>query len=453
MNKLVFTVLAILAIGCSKAKESTSISGNTENLYSLKGTERVVSFKALYQTGYTNMADFKADRFSPSKWEIASTVKFLFGPLVTRDLGGPQRGEEIKILRDEAVMKNGFVFVPYDYKALWLTTKDFPVEGKLFPLPYQSSMRNSTNWKNCGDYAEEHQTEGFFWYFWDPSRSGCDHVEGVEYQNVALHFGNETIQTTQTYPEYQRMIRTRGTKKVLQMTYGFGYVEDPANPNPFTDYDSGMYEFRNFVTAVDAMVTPMGFVRTPIMQSEYDGNANLAIGARFTGNKDGIIVEISVVASAGVDQMMLFAESYAARQEAFFAWFGHSRVGSGFDAQNFQSIVNSNPTKYALTSDYQLIYWAGCNSYSYYTLPFFDMKAALSPTLDPKGTKNLDIISNGLPSYFSVNSANAKIALKALLNWNQPTSYQTLVNEIENRSNANMGNVVLVNVLGDEDNQ
>jgi hypothetical protein len=151
--------------------------------------------------------------------------------------------------------------------------------------------------------------------------------------------------------------------------------------------------------------------------------------------------------------MNLFAESYAARQEGFFGWFGHSRVGSGFDAQSFQMIMNSNPERYSLTSDYQLIYWAGCNSYNYYTLPFFEMKARLNPTQDPKGTKNLDIISNGLPTYFSLNAYNADIMLKALLNWDTPTSFQSIVDQIEDRAEKSGGTTVLVNVLGDEDNQ
>jgi hypothetical protein len=447
--------LFFVLVGCSNSNKTTSGSEKyIDNLYSTRGAEQVVAFSALYQTNYTDLENFRLNSHSPSKWEIANTIRFLFGPLVTRDLGGPQHGEDIKILRDQAFIKNGFVFVPYDYKALWLITKEFSKSTAMFPVPFQSNMRTSANWKSCGDWNPDHQTEGFFWYFWDPSRPGCDHVEGIHYQNVELKFLNETIQTTETYPEYHRMIRTRGHEKVIEMTFAFGYVEDPANPNPFTDNDFGIYEFRNFVKHVESKVNPMGFKRTPILQSEYGGfNTDLAIGARFTGLKDGVKVVISIVASAGVDQMMLFAESYAAKQEAFFSWYGHSRVGSGFDAQNFKYIVDSNPKKYKMSSDYQLIYWAGCNSYSYYTLPFFDMKAALNPSSDPSGTKNLDIISNGLPSYFSLNAINAAITLKALLNWNQPTSYQNLVSEIESKAYTRTGAVVLVNVLGDEDNE
>lgn len=136
--------------------------------------------------------------------------------------------------------------------------------------------------------------------------------------------------------------------------------------------------------------------------------------------------------------MDIFADSYAKKHEGFFGWFGHSRVGSGFDAEQFRRNVERHPETFSLSPDYQIIYWAGCNSYSYYTLPFFEMKAALNFEQDPNGTKKLDLISNALPSLFSFNAYNADVFLQALLNWKKPTSYQVLI---------------IVNVLGDEDNE
>ena len=110
-----------------------------------------------------------------------------------------------------------------------------------------------------------------------------------------------------------------------------------------------------------------------------------------------------------------------------------------------------NRNYYSVSPNYQMVYWGGCNSYSYYTLPFFDFKAHIANGLDPYGTKGLDIIANGLPSYFNLNADNGAIVLKHLLNWNNRPSYQTIVNELEARANAN-GVDVLVAVLGDEDN-
>src|SRR5690349_6278504 len=104
--------------------------------------------------------------------------------------------------------------------------------------------------------------------------------------------------------------------------------------------------------------------------------------------------------------------------------------------------------------DYQLVYWGGCNSYSYYTLPFFDLKTEFSNGADPKGTKNLDIIANGLPSLFSLNAINAEISLRALVNYaktGERTSYQSMIEDIEAAARQR-GAVTLTSVLGDEDN-
>ena len=46
--------------------------------------------------------------------------------------------------------------------------------------------------------------------------------------------------------------------------------------------------------------------------------------------------------------------------------------GYGFDANYFRSLMKGKPDYYSITSEYQLIYWGGCNSYSYYALPFFN---------------------------------------------------------------------------------
>lgn len=446
-------LLAFSLSACQDRLQNPMTTTERESLYAQKGHEIKVQFTALYQTSYRSLEEFEYNHSSVSQWDVRRTLRFLFGPLVNRDVGGPQKGELVSLHPEQASLKNGFVVVPYDYEGHWLVSKEFVQQPQRLPLPYQSSMRTSPAWKKCGDYNPEHQTEGFFWYFWDPTRYGCDHVEDIHYQMVDLIFSDTTPQTVESFPEYQRMIRNVDGKKVLEMTFAFGYVEDAAVPNPFFDTDFGMSEFRKFLKIADAILKLEGQTQSPILLSEYNGHSQTRIGTRYTGSKNGVNVKISVVAAAGVDQMILFAKSYAENQESAFAWFGHSRVGSGFDADNFQNIVYSNPSKYRISNDYQLIYWAGCNSYSYYTIPFFEMKSKLNPTLDPAGTKNLDIISNGLPSFFALNAQNAGVLLKSLVNWQSPTSYQSIVNALENGSQNAMSALVLVNVLGDEDNQ
>jgi hypothetical protein len=218
-----------------------------------------------------------------------------------------------------------------------------------------------------------------------------------------------------------------------------------------------MDQYRKFIRFMDSEAKKLKLAKSSILQSEYLNPQfpEKQIGYRYTGLMNNVKIEIKVVTSANIDQMELFAKSYAHDHDSFFSWFGHSRVGSGFDAENFASMLRYNPEYYSLSNQYQMIYWAGCNSYSYYAQPFFKQKAKLSSQLgilnDSMGTQNLDIIANGLPSLFSFNADNAIIVYNALINWQNPTSYQTIVNRLEKRA-ASSYYTVLVNILGDEDN-
>lgn len=452
-------LLAIFALsaGLSACSQSPSTkvldaAGSEQGLYALTGQEHQVHFKALYRSNAQSVEELNAYTLV---FRIQETTRFFFGPLTIRNLGGIQKGERITPHLDEAYVENGRVIVPYSYDATWMIHRsalrqNSPRLALRLPLPYAVPDLETLLWQNCTDSGEGHNTWDFFWYFWDPERPGCDHRANVHYQDIDVEIGTETPQTARTYPEYPRMIRDINGTPTLAMTFAFGYVEDPARPNPFRDRDYGMQEFRRFHSETQRQLLPLGFRESPLLQSEFT-HGNTVIGSKFTGLKQGVKVEVSVVAAAGVDQMDLFAHSYARNHEAFFGWFGHSRVGSGFDARSFEYKLRNQTQKYSLTQDYQLIYWAGCNSYSYYTLPFFELKAQLDPQADPRGTRHLDLISNTLPSLFAFNAANAQVLFQALLHWDEPTSYQEMIRQIE-KTGTDWRTEVIVNVLGDEDN-
>jgi hypothetical protein len=201
------------------------------------------------------------------------------------------------------------------------------------------------------------------------------------------------------------------------------------------------------------MARLLDFQETPVLQAEYIDAIwpDKQIGSRFTGIRNGKRFEIKVVTNAGIDQMQLFAQSYAHDHDAFFAWLGHSRVGSEYDAKNFASMLLRHPDYYSISKQYQIIYWAGCTSYSYYTNLFFKQKAALDPENDPHGTKALDIVSNGFSSPFSLYQENAMTWLGSLINWEMQASYQKIIGELE-QGFSKIRRTVMVNVLGDEDN-
>jgi len=462
-------VVALFVASCqptlSEKSSKKIISENWDQIskfYSNNGTETQAQFSAVFKTSQYSLEQIqKMDQSSKDYFErsvIKPTIKYLFGPLTENSIGGMRTEMSVKASWELAYEENDQVFIPYFYTGTWLVTAKIAAVGELsLPLPFNESELYSEKWLACTDSDPEHQTESFFWYFWDPNRFGCDHKLNVHYQLIDVKFKAATKMTVETYPDYQKMIQSAGIENTFQMTFAFGYVTDVADSNPDTDSDYGMDQYRKFIRFMDMEAKKLKLSKSPILQSQYLNPQHplKKIGYRYSGLVNDVQVDLKVVTSANIDQMELFAKSYAHDHDSFFSWFGHSRVGSGFDADNFASMLRYNPDYYSLSTNYQMIYWAGCNSYSYYAQPFFKQKAKLSAQAglqnDPAGYQNLDIIANGLPSLFSFNADNAIIVYNALINWQNPTSYQTIVNRLEKRA-ASSYYTVLVNILGDEDN-
>ncbi len=458
--KSILAVSIVILTACSQKSDGLSVADSTIALYSTNGREVRVSFAAKYRTTSSILTDLEnITEFDKSTVEdllIPETLLYLFGPLTERSIGGPKRDAKIIVdWKSAKKLENGEIELGYQYSATWLVKKSIQSDFEL-PVPFNTESTFSEKWKvNCGDHSPSHQTRGFYWYYWDPNRYGCDQKLDEHYQIVTVTQLSENIPTLASYPQYADLLKSAGKENNLAMTFAFGYVTDKTNSDPQTDTDSGMLEYQKFVRIVRSslVLKKLKATETPILQKEYKGavRPEQKIGVRFVAKKGDVTVTIKVVAAAEIDQMELFAKSYAHDHDGFFGWFGHSRVGSGFDSANFQSMVISDPDYYSITPNYQIIYWGGCNSYSYYSSPFFENKANANPLNDPKGTKGLDIISNVLPSYFSYNAANARMAFDSLLNWERNDSYQTIVNKIDKYA-LSRGSLVLVNVLGDEDN-
>jgi hypothetical protein len=421
-----------------------------------EGSENVVTFDHIYiSLNLTSLEQVAAmdgeQRRQYTAGHIQPLMKFLFGPSTHRSLGGPQRDETLTVDWGRAAIQNGAVVLPYHYQGVWILSKELAAgrEFKL-PVPFNYDTLFTRGWKRCGDSAPEHATPSFFWYFWEPRRAGCDHVEGVHYREVPLTIGRATPNLPESYPEYDRMIRRAHGQAQLAMTVAFGYVNDRQDPNPDTDPDVGANEYRTFLKYVRRW---HAWQEQPIYMSEYKFSEQrpVIIGRRFTAVINGTPTTLNVVINAGIDQIVLFAESFAHDHEALFAWMGHSRVGDGFDANKFRGLLHWHPDYYSISDQYQLVYWGGCNSYSYYTLPFFQFKAQANPSQDPRGTRNLDIIAHGLPSYFILSGVNAEAVVKAVLDSPSRTSYQKIVKQIEDNGNY-AGIRILAAVLGDEDN-
>jgi hypothetical protein len=455
--------LGLSLSACHQPSSSPSLMksaelANAPGFYSAGANEYKVHFRARTATMFRSLfqLSFMTDD-QKSYWanlEIKPSLTYLFGPMTHRELGGMKPEQTVVVDWTTAALNmDGFVEVSYDYTGTWILHDELQDSFQI-PLPFSTKKLLTPDWKKCTDSDPAEQTESFFWYFWDPARPGCDHVEGIHYQTITVEMSSPTPNEKLSRPEYKNLLNVAGKANNLSMTFAFGYVEEVANPNPSKDKDIGMVEYRKFLRMVRDLDSELNWTETAILDKDYLAGTRTGnqIGVQFDGTKGDVHITLKAVTNAGVDQMDLFAKSYAHDHDGYFGWFGHSRVGSGFDADQFRLKVQFNPSYYSVIKDYQLIYWSGCNSYSYYTMPFFKYKADLNPQEDPNGTKGLDILADGLPTYFVLNSGNAQIMMDALINWEKKTTYQSIVDQLEARA-EDFGVKVLVNILGDEDNQ
>ena len=115
---------------------------------------------------------------------------------------------------------------------------------------------------------------------------------------------------------------------------------------------------------------------------------------------------------------------------------GHSGLG---EYLNIDKIEKKNNFKINFpTQKYQIYFFNSCSSYPYYNATYFDRKL---------GTKNLDIITNGLATLFIAIEPSTMPLLKAIDQYMQTgikTSYQSIISKSDSEN--------LIGINGDEDN-
>lgn len=182
---------------------------------------------------------------------------------------------------------------------------------------------------------------------------------------------------------------------------------------------------------------------------------------KIAKTKDGANPFVETIQKGNIVYRFFFGPSAIDEDSLAFHWFykdalenssvmiygGHSGLGGHLDLdsieQNLGEEIKFNKKKY------QILFFDSCTSYKYYNQMYFDRKVTAK---DPKGTKKLDIFTNGLSTYFHVMPDSNKaiaVAFEKALGYAQSgngfVSYQTLAKQIDSDN--------LFGVNGDEDNE
>lgn len=249
-----------------------------------------------------------------------------------------------------------------------------------------------------------------------------------------LRLPNEKI----SFPEYARLA---DAQRELNISLFFGMDSPTSKPDPRRSNDVNANNFTRTAEALSRLgfnstnrqSTPMYY--TEVFEKTYAGiNSIRKIRVKTYFGPTGINENVS-----GFHSLL----KYALEKDAVMIYDGHSGLGGHLDLQSIEARLRS---KIEFPQErYQILFFNSCSSYPYYNTQYFERKRT---AVDPKGSKNLDILTNGLSTYFNT-IANSNFALlNAFDRYAQKgerTTYQQLAQQIDSDN--------LFGVNGDEDNQ
>jgi len=339
--------------------------------------------------------------------------KFNLNPNKIGGIGAPEGAPDLKIKSRESLGQNQWK-ISYSAKGQFLL--HHKVAQKLLKQGYVTlnlplEMGTIYN-ERCTD--SYYNTPGDYWYFWNPYSRPCSYLLELPHTNPVRIAIKET--PTRRLEQNLRLDLLRGANDngsdfliyVIQ-----GFASDSKDPE-----DAGRLGFDQ----LNQLLQRDGF------QGQVKANAKKSAYVEWTKDlvlSNGKSLHV-ILRSVLVDSDILSSSSQFARffKEAVetadvIAYLGHSGLGMNLDIPSLEAKAGSfnfNPKKR------QIFFFDSCASYSYYLKPFSQQKTKAK----------IDIISNGLSSYFHTSPAVLKAFLKKLLDPNlQDISWLELLTAME----------------------
>ena len=456
------TVLISMAFGffvaCQSSVKATNSSGSRNpNFVAKRATEARLTF-----SHFVEMDSASKPTMDEATEQIEEQVLHLFGPMERSKASAAPKEDHIitnKKIRKKPDTKNTYQ-ISYDYSGT-IVLEVGPKKFYEVYLPINPSKifarAQATSGDNCTDH--HYNSEGDFWYFWSPApfeeRESCKLVKDEDYSIVQANIERIDNDVPTTYPEYDRLPDQNG---LITIDIYFG-MDDPKNSHdPYSSKDINAETFR----ATTKSLKDLGFTITPWTDAEINKIATFRLPKDIfvqTARKSYPNRKIEVAVR------MFFGETGLDEDSKPFHYFlrdslanasimiydGHSGLGGHLDLDAIAEVNRFKKPIVLNKKRYQIYFFNSCTSYTYYNALYFREKvsrrAKKSKFSDSKGTKNLDILANGLSTSFDVMQNNDLTLISAVDTWagkGQWTSYKGLAKRIDSDN--------LFTVNGDEDN-
>ncbi|MEW5950730.1 MAG: hypothetical protein GX447_04770 [Elusimicrobia bacterium] len=344
--------------------------------------------------------------------------------------GIPSGDYKVTVLSAEKVPNENYAKINYSYDDIAVfSAKIFPSSGEVkinFVLPkdpltiYSKGFPSPSSRKNrCTD--EHYNSEGDFWYFWNPYQDGCP-ISGADLIGISANI-KPLPMTASTYPEYDKLYGENGSGDSLKISYLVGIDES------FKNGDLGKTTFLNSFS----MLKESGF------KVSTDEPRRKKLNGKYANKK----VEIEMILLNPDSRQFALEAVNAMKTADIFLYDGHSGLGGYLNPDRLSQ--DSGERLSLPKNKYQIFVFQGCSTYAYYNGAFFNLKKSQS---DPKGTKNLDIVTTGIGAAFEVGSAVDTAFINSVAK-GERNSWQQI---IRNMRKAEGDLSALTHVNGDEDN-
>lgn len=330
-------------------------------------------------------------------------------------IGGPKSQSEVLILSEEVIEKNQKSFARIYYKnsgqmILHNNAAEKVLAKGLFNIPLPTNPFKIYR-KKCTD--SHYDTFGDFWYFYDPYREGCERLsQDPLAQNVVIQVKKSKTRNIQRSAELPLLRGDNGNGNLFSIYLIHGFSEDKKDPQ-----DDGRI---NYQGAHDYLIEK-GFAferlkkNTPYSLNLYKKTVVLSTGETIRIEVKSLLVETAVESTSKV-----FADFFkqAVAKADVIIYEGHSGLGGNLNIPELERKAG----KFVFPNKKQIYYFDSCSSYSYYLDHFNAYKTKT----------NIDVVTNGLSSYFHT----SPLVLKEFLNYlvgtdNRNFQWMTILKKME----------------------
>ncbi|MBV2167449.1 MAG: hypothetical protein KUL82_01970 [Bdellovibrio sp.] len=265
--------------------------------------------------------------------------------------------------------------------------------------------------EKCTD--EHYSGYGDFWYFYDPFRKGCEFLrESPLASPVTVTISPLKKQIEDADSALEEVRGDNGNGELFQITTINGFSESARDK-----MDDGRLSFDE----INNWLRGLGFEETIIARYL---NRPVHQFDKSVRKSDGSVVHIRVTRllaeTAIASKNVTFAKFFknAVKNADVIIYAGHSGLGGNLDIGSLEE--KAGPLEFN-ASKRQIFFFDGCSSYSYYLSMFEEQKT--------KG--KIDILTNGLASYFSYEAPIHKAFYRQLFKVNDNPTWNEILTDME----------------------